>query len=109
MHHHIPPPLPPVILWSPLEQFRTILPDVRYPKCITLRDNSVSLCTTGWRNGAEGERSEPRRIDGVTLLVGRIYKCSKGHEVLGYSPEILEKVPNCLSAVVHYWLYKKFK
>ena len=87
----------PVILWSPLEQFSNILPDVKCPKCIALGLNGVSLCATGWRNGAEGERSEPRKvygIDGVTLLVGRVYKCSKGHEVLGYSPEILRKIPD---------------
>ena len=90
---------PPVILWSPLEQFSDALQlVVKCPKCISLGNNNISLHATGWRNGGHGERSEPRKIygsDGVCLLVGRVYRCLMGHEVVGYHPGILEQIPTC--------------
>ena len=47
-------------------------------------------------NGAESDRSEPRKIhgrDGITILVGRVYKCVKsGHEVVSYYPGILRQL-----------------
>ena len=46
----------------------------------------------------KGERSEPRKIHGmcgVTLLVSRVYACTKNHEVLGYHPGILSEIPIC--------------
>ena len=62
---------PPVILWSPLEQFRTSLQiDLECPKCLSSGRNNVSLHPTGWRDGVHGERSEPRKVygtDGVTI------------------------------------------
>ena len=90
---------PPVILWSPLEQFRDSLRVVvKCPKCTVLGHNNITLSATGWRNGGHGARSEPRKIygsDGVCLLVGRVYRCSMGHEVVGYHPGILEQIPTC--------------
>ena len=54
-------------------------------------------------NGAgRPDRSEPRKIHGrggVTILVGRVYKCTKlGHEVASYHPGILRqiKVPSLI-------------
>ena len=29
----------------------------------------------------------------MVLLVGRVYRCTKGHEVLGYHPGVLEQIP----------------
>ena len=87
---------PPVILWSPLEQFNNALQlVVKCPKCICLENNNISLRATGWRNGGHGERSEPRKIygsDGVCLLVDRVYRCLMEHEVVGYHPGILEQI-----------------
>ena len=89
---------PPVILWSPLEQFRNFLPPVKCPKCaLLLRDDNVPLNAVGWRCGTHGERSEPRKLygpDGTTLLIGRVYACLKGHEVVGYHPGLLEQIPD---------------
>lgn len=91
---------PPVILWSPLEQFQNCLQAsaISCPKCDPEQDN-VPLLPTGWCNGAQGDRSEPRKVygtDGVTLLVGRVYKCLKGHEINSYHPSILQQFPKCL-------------
>lgn len=91
---------PPVILWSPLEQLRDLLQvPVFCPKCVIAGQDSVPLYSAGWHTGTQGERSEPRKIygaDGITLLVGRIYKCtSRGHEVIGYHPFILQCIPQC--------------
>ena len=90
---------PPVILWSPLEQFRTSLQiDLECPKCLSSGRNNVSLHPTGWRDGVHGERSEPRKVygtDGVTLLIGRVYSCAMKHEVVGYHLGILEQLPKC--------------
>ena len=44
---------------------------------------TVSLHATEWRDGMRGQRSEPRKIygcDTVTLLVGRVYVCTRGHD-----------------------------
>lgn len=54
---------PPVILWSPLEQFRDIQRiDTMCRKCVSLGHNDISLHATGWRNGPHGEQSEPRKF-----------------------------------------------
>lgn len=34
-------------------------------------------------------------MDGITLLVGRVYGCSLGHEVVGYHPGIVAQIPIC--------------
>ena len=88
--------MPPIILWSPLEQF----PMMKTKLCTCPKCNSgeVILHPSTWRDGTKSRRSEPRKVygeDGVTLLVGRVYTCSKGHEVIGYHPSILEKIPAC--------------
>ena len=86
--------LPPLILWSPLEQFHGIISgQFCCPKCT---DQNVRLHARAWRDGTCGERSEPRKIhgcDGVTLLVGRLYECDNKHEVLAYHPDIIKQIP----------------
>ena len=88
--------MPPIILWSPLEQFPKI--KVVCPKCTMLNVPNIPLHARGWRNGMGGLRSDPRKIYGVygiTLLVCRVYACSKNHEVVGYHPGILKEIPTC--------------
>ena len=91
---------PPVIVWSPVEQFNDALPiTVKCPKCVLSDDANQPLAAVRWQCGADSERSEPRKIygiDGVTVLIGRVYKCSRGHEVVGYHPGILEQIPDSL-------------
>ena len=89
---------PPIILWSPIEHFQHLLQEtiITCPKCDL--EQNVPLHPTGWCNGVQGDRSQPRKIygaDGITLLVGRVYKCSKGHEVMSYHPSLLQYIPNC--------------
>ena len=87
--------IPPVIIWSPLEQLPMLKGMTECPKCS--QPGSI-LHASGWRDGTRGRRSEPRRIygdTGVTLLVGRVYTCTKGHEVVGYHPGIIKKIPAC--------------
>ena len=85
--------LPPLILWSPLEQFRGIIHgEICCPKC----DGNIPLHQIDWRDGTNGERSEPRQThgcDGVTLLVGRVYECTNKHEVLAYHLNIIKQIP----------------
>ena len=86
-----------MLRWSPVEQFKDALSiKVVCPKC---DDANQALAAVRWQCGANSERSEPRKIygtDGVTVLVGRVYKCSQGHEVVGYHPGILEQIPDSL-------------
>lgn len=87
--------MPPVIIWSPLEQFLMLKGKVMCPKCS--HPDSL-LHASVWRDGTKGRRSEPRKIygeDGVTLLVGRVYTCTKGHEVVGYHPGIIKQIATC--------------
>lgn len=75
-----------------MEQFKDALAiTVKCPKCSS---SELLASTVRWQYGTESERSEPRKIygtHGVTLLIGRVYKCSKGHEVVGYHPGIMEQ------------------
>lgn len=87
--------MPPVIIWSPLEQFLMLKGKVMCPKCS--HPDSL-LHASVWRDGTKGRRSEPRKMygeDGVTLLVGRVYTCTKGHEVVGYHPGIIKQIATC--------------
>lgn len=84
--------MPEVILWSPLEQlaFRFHL-STMCPKC----EKPAPLRAIGWQNGLHGKRSEPRKIHGLNrpiLLIGRVYKCTEGHDILAYHPGIMKKV-----------------
>ena len=97
--------MPPVMIWSPLEQFHSQL--VNGLLCPTCED-AQPLQPHGWRDGSK-ERLEPRKIHGIAgtiLLVGRIYKCTKGHESVGYNPKILEQIP-LLNMVVPFCLWHK--
>ena len=87
--------MPPIILWSPLEQFPKFKAKMACPKC--LPSHKSLLHASGWRDGMKGRRSEPRKIYGeygVTLLVGRVYTCTKGHEIAGYHPSIVGNIPD---------------
>ena len=92
--------LPPILIWAPVEQYSGVFPSgFLCPKC----DCESVLFEFDWMNGiGRPERSQPRKIhgrDGVTILVGRLYKCTKsGHEVASYHPGILRqiKVPSLI-------------
>lgn len=82
--------IPTCVLWSPLEQYPA---SYLCPKCSTVSE--AHLRPVRWQDGANPQ-SSPRKvhgIDGPVLLVGRVYKCTRGHEVLSYHPEILSQVP----------------
>ena len=88
--------MPPVIIWSLLEQFPMLKSKIFCPKCTSSGLRGTALHASGWRD--EGRRSEPRRIYGddcVTLLVGRVYTCTKGHKIVGYHPDIIRSIPAC--------------
>ena len=101
LHHEVSPNhpyfhlLPPVLIWSPVEQFKEVFPNgFTCPKCDS--GSSSILYGYDWMTGVESERTEPRKIhgrDGIVLLVGRRYKCfKKSHEVVGYHPGILRQI-----------------
>ena len=76
--------MPPVILWSPVEEFSFLSNPIRCPKC----ENGSLLKPSRWQNGLQGDHSEPRKIhgvDGPVLLVGRVYKCEH--------PGVLRQIP----------------
>lgn len=62
-----------------------------------MENNNILLHATGWHNGGHGEQSEPHKIygTGVCLLVGQVYRCLMGHEVVGYHPGFLEQIQTC--------------
>lgn len=83
--------MPPCILWSPVEQYPS---DYVCPKCNST-DLPAPLRAIRWQDG-RNPQSAPRKIHGINgpiLLVGRVYKCPKGHEVLGYHPGLMNQVP----------------
>ena len=54
---------PPIILWSPVEQFQgTWQMNFFCPKCMQLGDVNISLYASGWHDAMHGDRSEPRKI-----------------------------------------------
>ncbi len=68
--------MPPLILWSPLEQFSKVR--ITCPKCAMLHEPNVLLYARGWRNGMGGPRSEPGKIysvNGVTFIVSMPCLC----------------------------------
>ena len=82
--------MPPFILWSPLEQFPFVY---HCPKC--LPKSNVDLRPIRWQDGSN-QQSTPRKIHGINgpiLLLGRVYKCINGHEVLAYHPGLIDQVP----------------
>lgn len=87
---------PPVIMWSPVEQFQdTLHVQIFCPKCIQLGKMDIPLHASGWRNALDGVRSEPRKIygsEGICLVIGRVYRCHNSHEVVGYHPGLLEQI-----------------
>ena len=82
--------IPPILLWTPTEQFPSLFPNgILCPVC---EENRSQLQMYGWKDGSGGSRNEPRKIHGicsVILLVSRVYKCKKGHEISACNPKIL--------------------
>lgn len=82
--------IPPILLWAPTEQFPSLFPNgILCPMC---EENPSQLQLYGWKDGSGGSRNEPRKIHGicnVILLVSRVYKCNKGHEISASNPKII--------------------
>ncbi len=87
--------MPPVILWSPTEQFphlftRNVLV---CPDC-EKEGKTSHLTAVRWKDGAKGQRTEPRKIhgrDGIVFLVARVYRCVNSHEILATDPRVYQK------------------
>ena len=82
--------MPACMLWSPLEQYPTAY---FCPKCTST--SAVGLTPVRWQDGSSSTAA-PRMIhgyNGPVFLVGRVYKCSKGHDILGYHPALISQVP----------------
>jgi hypothetical protein len=80
---------PTSILWSPLEQYPA---EYHCPKCSVA---GVRLRPVRWQCGSNSQAA-PRKIhgvDGPIILVGRVYRCNNGHEVLAYNADLLKQVP----------------
>lgn len=82
--------MPSSILWSPVEQYPA---DYFCPKCNVT--DKVALKPVRWQDG-NSPQVAPRKIHGINgpiLLVGRVYRCCKGHDILSYHPDIISQVP----------------
>ena len=91
---------PRLLLWSPLEQFKSLILNVALCAVCTAAGRRDSRLTPSakWQDGST-ERRQPRKIHdsrGIVLLVSRIYKCKHGHEILGHDPSILSCIPHSL-------------
>ena len=86
--------MPPILLWSPTEQFPSLFQNgIPCPLC---GDNQSNLQMYGWRDGSGASRNQPRkihRINNIVLLVSRVYKCKRGHEISACNPTILVCCP----------------
>lgn len=90
---------PPILIWSPIEQWRSIM--THQPVCPVCAEGAVHgslLAPYRWLDGSS-DNAQPRKIHdshGIMLLVSRVYRCSSGHEILGHDPFILKKLPQAL-------------
>ena len=86
---------PPILIWSPIEQWQSIKDKHMCPVCAEGAVHGSLLAPYRWLDGSS-EKAQPRKIHdshGIILLVSRVYRCSRGHEILGHDPSILEKLP----------------
>ena len=95
--------MPPLLIWSPLEQYPGSI-HIVCPKC------KKDLNAIDWCDGHTA-RHCPRLIHDINsccLLVSRIYKCKDGHEILGHHSEVLSQfhVAAC-SSLIPFRLYHK--
>ena len=85
--------IPPLMIWSPLEQLQCVLPNgLMCPQCAIA---DVKIFATGWRDGS-AKRLEPRKLHGLSsavILVTRMYKCQSNHEIVGCDADILSQIP----------------
>lgn len=79
--------MPPIILWSPLEQFPFL--SFVCTKCSI--DLKVHMTSADWTCGPREIRL-PRMlfcVNNNVLLISHVYQCTNGHEILGHHPDIL--------------------
>ena len=84
--------MPDIIVWDPLVQFPTLSDSLN--KCLAEKCENV-MERREWQNG-RNPVSMPRiihEINGVVLLVSRMYVCSSGHRYLSHNERILVALP----------------
>ena len=84
---------PNIIFWDPLVQFPQLATSIN--KCVA--DNCEEVMTRReWQDG-RNKASMPRvihGIDGIVLLVSRIYVCNSGHRCISHDERILLAFPS---------------
>jgi hypothetical protein len=81
--------IPPVVLWSPLESYRSLH--------ITCHKCDSHLTPKQWVFSGSPYSTAIRTIHGIsspTLVISRIYKCQGGHLTPGHHPSILNEIPS---------------
>ena len=81
--------VPRDIIWDPFQQQQ---------HCFNYEHGNLSSILTPckWKDG-KSERDMPRQIYCVNvpvLLVSRVYRCTRGHEIGGHDPRLLERIPS---------------
>ena len=86
---------PRIIFWDPIHQHPFFKGSFACPHHDHGGEISV-LTPCKWKDG-KSERDLPRAIycvNGPLLLVSRVYRCIRGHEIAGHDPRLLERIPN---------------
>lgn len=99
--------MPPVILWSPFEQYSHLL-SPSCPKCAAEESSIGKLNPCKWTDG-HSQDCAPRLLHDVAcnvILVSRVYKCSNDHIVVGHHPRIVQQLSEMhLQCVVPFKLW----
>ncbi|CAB3984751.1 Hypothetical predicted protein [Paramuricea clavata] len=85
--------IPDIIIWDPLIQYPTLCDVIK--KCLAENCEHI-MERKEWQNG-RNTNAMPRLvhgIDGVVLLVSRVYLCSSGHRYLSHDERLLGRLPS---------------
>ena len=86
---------PRVIIWDPIQQHQCFKSGIACPHYDHGQVGSI-LTPCKWKDG-RSERDMPRQMYGVNgpvLLVSHVYRCTRGHEITGHDPRLLENIPS---------------
>ena len=84
---------PPILVWSPLQQFSPQLLSQLCPRCASEKIEH-ELAPSGWTDGSLSQFC-PRLLYGMecnVFLISRIYKCQNEHIILGHHPTIIQRL-----------------